>query len=665
MKIFLISCLITIFCCTELQAQFSRYIVQLKHKAATSHTLANPLPYLSQPAIDRRTRYGIALDSTDLPVPASYIQQIQAIPNVTVLNVSRWLNAVSIQTTDAGALSAINALPFVQGTSSAAARPVIDIQNKFPSQGTASPVAEKPGETTSDYFDYGSGSLAEIHLHNGEFLHNIGLRGQGMRIAMLDGGFFNYPSLDAFDSVNANAQVLSTWDFVSRNATVSDDHPHGMQCFSIIAANIPGQFVGKAPKANFYLYRTEDVSSEFPIEEFNWACGAERADSSGADVISSSLGYGYQFSSPVADYPYSDLNGDITMSARAADLAAKKGLMVFNSAGNAGTDYWRMITTPADGDSVVAVASVNVSGIVADNSSYGPSADGRIKPDVASVGVNARVQLTNNTIGVGSGTSFACPNMAGLGTCLWQGFPEYNNLKIVQALKQAGSIYSSPNDRIGYGIPDMKKAFGALLTEFASSSATLNDCNVTINWTSKDVSAMKYEIERKTPGDLTFVKVGELNPQEGNLLATHNYQFTNVLSNVSSGAVAYRIRQIIDTASAGFAAVYIDTAEVNTTSSCTTTYTTDPNASETKVIVAPNPSTGSPISLIVETNDAIADMPVAIYDMGGRLVLNLQWSKPAGKVVFDIPVDRLAKGKYIIKVNNGSKTLGKTSLLKL
>ena len=334
MKIFLIFALICIVCCTELQAQFSRYIVQLKYKGATSHTLADPLPYLSQRAIDRRTRYGIALDSTDLPVPLSYIQQIGAIPNVTILNVSRWLNAVSIQTTDAAALTAINALPFVKITSSAAARPGNYVQ-KFPvEEEMLPPLAGKIDGITSDYYNYGTGSFAEIHLHNGEFLHNIGLRGQGMRIAMLDGGFFDYPSLDAFDSVNANAQVLNTWDFVSRNATVSDDHPHGMQCFSIIAANIPGQFIGKAPKAGFYLFRTEDVTSEFPIEEFNWACGAERADSSGADVISSSLGYGYQFSSPVPDYPYSDLNGDITMSARAADFAAKKGLMVFNAAGN-------------------------------------------------------------------------------------------------------------------------------------------------------------------------------------------------------------------------------------------------------------------------------------------------------------------------------------------
>ena len=176
----------------------------------------------------------------------------------------------------------------------------------------------------------------------------------------------------------------------------------------------PASLLAKRQKQVFIYSEQKMYSSEYPIEEFNWACGAERADSSGSDIISSSLGYGYGFTDPVPDYPYSDLNGNITMSARAADLAAKKGLMVFNSAGNSGTDYWHMITTPADGDSVVAVGSVNASGTVAAIQAMVLLPMDRIKPDVASVGVNAMIQLTNNTIGTGSGTSFACPNMAGL-----------------------------------------------------------------------------------------------------------------------------------------------------------------------------------------------------------------------------------------------------------
>jgi len=643
------------------RAQLSRYIVQLKHKGATTYNLANPSPYLSQQAIDRRARHHILPDSTDLPVPESYISQIKSITNVTVLNISRWLNAVTIQTNDANAIATINALPFVQNTSAIAARTSTIEKNKFIED--IKPLFEisaRPAEIKTNYFDYGSDSYSEIHLHNGEFLHNIGLRGQQMQIALLDGGYFKYSTLKAFDSVNANTQVFSTWDFVAGNASVAEDNAHGMQCLSIIAANIPGQFIGKAPKAGFHLFRTEDVSSEYPIEEFNWACGAERADSTGADVISSSLGYGYGFSDPVPDYPYSDLNGDITMSARAADLAARKGLLVFNAAGNSGNDYWRMITTPADGDSVVAVAAVNTSGVVGSFSSYGPSADGRIKPDIASIGVNAMIQTANNTIAVSNGTSYACPNMAGLATCLWQGFPEFNNMRIVRALKEAGTIYSSPDHRIGYGIPDLKKAFISLLTEFAESNVSINNCNSLLNWTSKDVAAMKYEIERKVPGGTGYIKIAEKNAQTGFILSNHSYQFIDTLNGIISGTISYRIRQIVDTTSSVFTAVYIDTAETSLNTSCN-----NDNSNVVSIVkIAPNP-TDNNTSLIVETGYPVSNMPIAIYDIKGRLVIKLNHSKAAGKITFNLPVNKLSKGKYIIRVFNGIKAIGTTILLKL
>jgi hypothetical protein len=419
----------------------------------------------------------------------------------------------------------------------------------------------------TDFFNYGTGSLAEINLHKGQFLHNIGLRGQGMAIAILDGGFFNYTTLDAMDSIILNNQVLDTWDFYSQNATVSDDHPHGMQCLSTIAANIPGLFIGKAPKANFMLYRTEDASSEYPIEEFNMVCGMERADSAGADVISASLGYS-EFDDASFNHTYAQMNGNTTIAAIGADLAAKKGILFVNAAGNEGGSAWHYIMTPADGDSVLAIGAVNTSGTVGSFSSYGPSSDGQVKPDVASIGVNAMVQSTSNTVATGSGTSFACPNMAGLSSILWQAFPEVNNMRIARALREAGSISATPDDRIGYGIPDLKVAFGKLLTEFATSTSTIDTCTATVTWISKDVSAMKYEIERKLPGQSAYTKVGDLFPQPGTLLSTHSYQFGNTIINSPSGSVSYRIRQIIDTALASFTAVYIDTTAVSITSGC-------------------------------------------------------------------------------------------------
>lgn len=657
MKKLFVFVIIGIFYTSISQAQFSRYIVRFKNKAGTPYALNNPLAYLSQRAIDRRTKNSIPIDSTDIPVVASYVAQIKNIPNVIVLNASKWLNAITISTTDANAITAINSLPFVQSTSALAARtnaPANKFDEYVTDQGSAS--TSRNAGTTGDHFDYGSSSFNEIHLHNGEFLHNIGLRGEGMQIAILDGGFFNYTSLKAFDSVNSKGQVLSTWDFISLNNSVVEDDAHGMQCFSTIAANIPGQFIGKAPKASFHLYRTEDASSEYPIEEFNWACGAERADSVGAEIISSSLGYGYGFNGGIPDYPYSDLNGDNTISARAADMAAKKGMLLFIAAGNAGNIAWHFITTPADADSVITVGAVNTAGTVGSFSSYGPSADGRIKPDLASVGVSAMVQTAGNSIGFGNGTSFACPNMAGLGTCLWQGFPEFSNMRIVQALKEASSIFTNPNNRIGYGIPDMKKAFSSLLQSFASSSTTVTGCFITLTWTSKDVSSMKYEIERKLPTENSYTKIGEVNPTNGNILTNHSYQFNNLL-NTATGIVSYRIRQLIDTATGSFTAVYIDTAEVNINTTCAAN-------SFDKVIVAPNPAAGL-ASLIVETSSAVNNLRIIIYNATGQKLMQLSQSKAPGATRIELPANRWAGGKYYIQVFDDTKEVGIAEFIKL
>lgn len=667
MKKFLLLAFVISALVNESSAQFTRYIIKFKNKGGASYTFANPLAYLSQRAIDRRTRYSIAIDSTDLPVTPSYITQVSTVPNVTLLNISRWQNAITIQTSNAAAITTINSFPFVQSVSGIAARNATGgktANEKFSLEERMTPVTSFTERVAADYYNYGTASYNEIHLHLGEFLHNIGLRGQGMQIAMLDNGFNNYTALKAFDSVNAEGRVLGTWDFVAREQNVANDGSHGMNCFSIICANIPGQFIGKAPKASFWLYQTEDNSSEYPIEEFNWVCGAERADSSGADVISSSLGY-YDFDNPVFNYTYSNMDGNTTISAIGADLAAKKGILPFLAAGNEGGNAWHFIITPSDGDSVVAVGAVTAAGAVGGFSSYGPSADLQIKPDLASVGVAALIQSTANTVTSGNGTSFACPNMAGLGTILWQGFPEFNNMKILKALQQAGSRATNPDDRVGYGIPNMKTAFTSLLVDYATSSATVNACNATINWTSKDVSAMKYEIERKLPGEIIYTKIGELNPQAGSLLAIHSYQFNNTIISPTPGVVSYRIRQIIDTATATFTAAYVDTANVTITSGCFATGTGDPNANKESVSIQPNPASGSFANLVIETPYAVANMNITVYDGKGRLMMQLQDSKTSGKKTINLNISRFAKGKYYIRVFNNQKTLGTAELLKL
>ncbi len=505
------------------EAQSTRYVIKFKNKATNPYSPGNPSAYLSSRAIERRTKYTIAFDSTDLPVTPRYIDSVRLAGTVTVLNVSKWLNAVTIQTTDAAALAKINSFSFVQNASPVAARLAGGNRNKFPEDQIQQPALHRQMDIASDFFNYGS-SYAQVHIHNGEFLHNIGLRGEGIQIGMLDGGFQNYLTLRAFDSVRANGQILGTWDFVAREASVNEDHPHGMQCFSTIAANIPGQFVGTAPKASFYLFRSEDVSSEYPIEEFNWVCAAERVDSVGGDMISSSLGYNL-FDNAAFNHSYADMNGHTTMAAIGADLAAKKGILVVNSAGNEGANSWGKIITPADGDSVMAVGAVNAAGTPASFTSRGPSSDGRVKPDVASVGVATVVQLQNNTLGANNGTSFSAPNLAGLTACLWQGFREVNNMTIIDALRRSASRASNPNDTIGYGIPDVKKAVMILLKALATADVSVANCKATLHWSSKDISGMKYEIERAVAGQTGFTKVGEV-AAAGNTFSQQRYEYT-------------------------------------------------------------------------------------------------------------------------------------------
>jgi hypothetical protein len=459
-KVYLL-CYTFVFFSATASAQFTKYIVRFKDKAGTPFTIDNPLQFLSAKAIARRMKQNIEIDETDLPITPGYIDSVRLAGDVTILDWSKWLNQVCIQTGDATALAKINSMPFV--INSQPLRRPVNVQatgnNKFNEQ-LNSITTPQSVNNILDFYNYGN-SYAQIHIHEGEYLHDKGFHGEGMSIALLDVGFYHYLSLPAFDSVRNNNQVIETYDYVANEVSVDEDHTHGMQCFSIIAGNIPGQLVGSCPKANFYLYRTEDISSESPVEEQYWAAAAERADSIGVDVISTSLGY-TQFDNPVFNHTYADMDGNTTIIARAADFAAKKGMIVVVAAGNDGAGTWHFIATPSDADSVLAVGAVNSSGIVANFSGYGPSSDGQVKPAVASIGVSTALSSATGQIISGNGTSYATPNMAGLITCLWQAFPDFTNMEIIQAVIKSSSIYNTPNDRIGYGIPDFHKAFDDL-----------------------------------------------------------------------------------------------------------------------------------------------------------------------------------------------------------
>ena len=636
------------------QTQSTRYIIQFKDKGTNPYSFTTPQAFLSQRALDRRIRYGISIDSTDLPVTPRYVDSVRQAGAVTILNVSKWLNSVTIQTTDAAALQKINSFPFVKSSAPIAARMAGQSPDKSEAAHTRPFLQAQRGKgIASDFFDYGS-AYAQVHIHHGEFLHNIGLRGQGMIIGMLDAGFQNYLTVRAFDSARANGQILGTWDFVARDTNVNEDNAHGMQCLSTIAANIPGQFVGTAPKASFFLFRSEDASSEYPIEEHNWVCAAERVDSAGGDLISSSLGYNL-FDNAAFNHSYADLNGNTTMAAIGADLAAKKGILVVNSAGNEGNNSWGKIVTPADGDSVLAVGAVNAAGTPAGFTSRGPSADGRVKPDVASVGVATVVQLQNNMLGTNNGTSFSAPNLAGLTACLWQGFPEFNNMKIVTALQQSGNRAAQPNDTIGYGIPDVRKALLLLLKDFATSEVSVAGCKAILRWNSKDAKGMRYEIERLVADQGSFTKIAQVSAT-GNGFSNQSYQYEDDLTDIPKGGLGYRIRQIIDTAATAFAGDYIDTASVAITSSCL--------SGTTAVSLWPNPSTGA-LQVKVNTPTAIQNLVISLYNPLGQRIAEIKKSKAEGAAIFDVPVYSLPAGKFYVSVYDSKALIETKELIRL
>lgn len=486
MKRILVLAIITVFA-LDAMAQYTKVVVRFTDKSSTPYSLSNPSQYLSPRAIARRARYNIATDSLDLPVVPRYIDSVLSKGPVTFLSSSKWLNQVLIQCSDGPTIDRIRALPFVASANTLGNRRTISTPKLEPvNQGY--PLIER---STADNFDYGN-NYNQVHIHEGEFLHNKGFNGQGMVIAVLDAGFNSYKTSPFFDSVRQQGRILGERDFVAFDNSVNEDDAHGFFCASIMCANYPGKMVGTAPRASYWLLRTENNASEFPVEEHNWVVGAEFADSSGADMISSSLGY-MTFDDPAFDYSYNDFYKNTAMVTRGATAATNKGMIVMNSAGNEGTGAWKYIIFPADADSVCAVGAVDQLGNVVAFSSYGYP--GKVKPNIASVGGGTVLAGFGNNTTTGSGTSYAQPNIAGLIACLWQAFPEFNNMQILDAVYRSCPQFNSPNDRTGFGIPNMRIAYELL----EQQRGTMFTNNWMVPLPSPFVNASSFNIKIKAP----------------------------------------------------------------------------------------------------------------------------------------------------------------------
>ena len=457
-QIFIMLFFVLIAVTSSAQLAPDTYWIQFKDKNETPFSLAAPEAYLSAKSIDRRTRYNIAIDSLDLPVNSWYLDSLRN-KGAQIIHTSKWLNGASIYTTDSNVLQAIYNLSFVDENQSQS--PAFSMN--------FSPINAESNitEINTDVYDYGT-AINQIELHNATVLHNHGFQGQGMFIAILDAGFQNIDQVPAFDSLFINHQIKGTWDFVAGDTNVYDDHYHGKAVLSTIAAFLPGQMIGTAPKANFLLLRSENANSEYKIEEFNWIAAAEMADSMGVDIITTSLGYN-NYSPPSTSYTWDDLNGETAPITLATDIAADKGIFMVTSAGNEGSNSWKKITSPADAKNALTVGACNSVGDIASFSSRGYTADGRIKPDVIAKGQSTTV-ITSTAPTGGNGTSFSTPIVAGLVACLWQVDRSKSNFELMDIIKQHSSQYSSPDSIKGYGIPN----FGAAYTDLTNDIAVIN-----------------------------------------------------------------------------------------------------------------------------------------------------------------------------------------------
>lgn len=425
------------------------YRITLADKSGTPYSLQEPEKFLSQRSIDRRQRQGLPLDSTDLPVSPIYINKVKAL-GLDVVGQSKWNNTLLLRSPNEYDIFRVYTLPFVRSI-----RQVFSSPDSTTVSARAE-VRQKFSPTDSSATQpYGKG-WKQISMLNGQHLHGAGFRGQGMLIAIIDGGFMNADSIPAM----RNISIVGSHNFVVPGTqSVFQELDHGTMVLSTMGTNQPGYMIGTAPEASYLLLRSEDGRTESLAEEDFWAEAAEYADSAGADVVNSSLGY-HAFDNKADNYKYSELDGNTALISKTASLMAHKGMILVNSAGNeAFFSSWKKINVPADAFDILSIGACDSDSVNAMFSSLGYTADLRVKPDVTAMGVNSSVISGHGNLLTANGTSFSSPITAGLVACLWQAFPQLNAVGIINLVRHSADRYRTPDNVYGYGIPDFWKAY--------------------------------------------------------------------------------------------------------------------------------------------------------------------------------------------------------------
>lgn len=433
----------------------------LKDKQGSSYSIDHPGRWLSHKSVERRKKQGLQVDSTDLPVSNRYLKMFEKVSDdrirekrkgmiaCTIIGTSRWNNTVLVRSNDTTVFNRLGALDCVRKAELVWTSP----------DSISRTIKQKAHESFNPWDSikaeyYGNG-LEQITMLMGQRLHNLGHKGKGMTIAVLDGGFMNCDVISAF----RHANIIGAKDFVyPRSSHFYQETDHGTKVLSAMAANEPEVMVGTAPEARYWLLRCEDQQTEQPVEEDYWAMAAEFADSIGADIISSSLGYNDYDNLPNY-YHQHDLDGHTALISRTASMLAQKGIILVNSAGNSGMGPWKKITFPSDANNILTVGALNTDGKNAPFSGVGPTQDGRVKPDVMALGSPASLISGRGFIVRDMGTSFSTPIVAGLVACLWQAFPQKTALEIISLVRQTSNGYEKPDNIYGYGIPNFWRAY--------------------------------------------------------------------------------------------------------------------------------------------------------------------------------------------------------------
>lgn len=477
----------------QVSAQNFKHFIRFLDKPDSTESYNNPSSFLSERSLDRRANEGVTLVYDDLPVYQEYVDSLVGL-GVSIGYTSRWFNGAYATIPDSIS-EKVSSLKFLVS---------VDTINRFASSQRSKKFEMEESTPSKIAFSDSEGQLEMIGINS---MRNLGYSGSGVLIAVFDGGFNNVDDLEAFAHLFNDNLIIDEFDVVGNDQDVYHGSSHGTNVLSILSGIVPYVFIGAATKASYALYRTENTAIERRVEEYNWLIAAERADSLGVDIINSSLSYN-EFDSAEESYDFSDMDGKTTVITRAVNSASRAGILVVTSAGNEGGNAWGKITAPSDSDGALAIAAVSSDGIKTSFSSIGYTFDGRVKPDLAAQGGNVTVLNASGKTSITNGTSFSAPLIAGLAAGVKELYPDRNWVEIRRMLIESASQKDSPDEDLGYGIPNFKQI---IANEAGELGPVINEGGVFPNpFSEGELQVVNNVIDEAVIGVRFFNALGQL-----------------------------------------------------------------------------------------------------------------------------------------------------------